>query len=117
MLDEEPIPTAAYGKHHEAGARDIGGPMLAARAESPRGAMHDKIQRAHNLTRTHTENMHRLGRLFDRIEGIRPEAASQDMHKESEPNGLLDAMDRLNTQNEHSAEMIGHMIAKLEELI
>jgi len=86
-------------------------------SDNSRGAMHQLIREAHSQTMRHTENMHRLGKLFDRIEGIRPEAANGDMHKESEPNGILEAMERLNQKNMHSAEIIGHMIAKLEELI
>ena len=86
-------------------------------SDNSRGAMHQLLREAHSQTVLHTENMHRLGKLFDRIEGIRPEAANGDMHKESEPNGILEAMERLNQKNMHSAEMMSHMIAKLEELI
>ena len=118
MLEDQDSPQMAEARDYRKKSLPEyeGGAQLSG-SDNSRGAMHQLIREAHSQTMRHTENMFRLAKLFDRIEGIRPEAASGDMQKESEPNGILEAMERLNQKNMHSAEIIGHMIAKLEELI
>lgn len=85
------------------------------------GQLHMSYNAYDMLLNEERNNMYRLGRLIERLEGVTPEKVNPN-DKESELknrriHGLITELNLLNEENARVTDIISHMISKLETLI